>query len=152
MPIVAIRSAGDNMPLSKELQTYIDDHVTWSPGSHIERIRFLALAFAGEAGELTGPIKKHWRGDKKATYVWMMEEVRKEMADCGNYLYMLAKELGLDLEEEMLSKFKEVELRPEYIAAHEDKLCTCGHAKKWHQGPNMSCDYDACMYFEERTP
>lgn len=143
------------MPLSKELQTYIGTHGLWTPGDHSERIRFLALAFAGEAGEMTGPVKKNWRGDKKATHEWMVAEVRKEIADCGNYLYMLCRELGLDLEEEMLSKFKEVELRSEYLQAH-GLMCTCGHGMHLHDGPHKACgahivEACECMYFERQV-
>lgn len=139
------------MALSKELQAYIDAHTQWSPGEHKERIRFLAFALAGEAGEMTGPIKKNWRGDKKWTYDAMVAKLKEELPDIGNYLYMLCKELGLDLEELMLAKMQVVEQRPEYIEAHKP-ACTCGHIAIQHRGPNSACDVCGCMYYERGKP
>ena len=39
-----------------------------------------------------------------------------ELADVGNYCFMLAEALGVDLEEAMLAKLKEVEQRPQWKA------------------------------------
>ena len=48
--------------------------------------RFLALALAGEVGELCNLIKKRWRDNVDLT-----EECRDEIADCRVYLELLAK-------------------------------------------------------------
>lgn len=48
--------------------------------------RFLALALAGEVGELCNMIKKRWRDGADMT-----DEVRDEIADCRVYLELLAK-------------------------------------------------------------
>lgn len=48
--------------------------------------RFLAIAIAGETGELCNMIKKRWR-DK----VDLSEEIRDEIADIRVYLELLAK-------------------------------------------------------------
>lgn len=48
--------------------------------------RFLALALAGEVGELCNMIKKRWRDG-----VDLSEECRDEVADCRVYLELIAK-------------------------------------------------------------
>lgn len=72
-----------------------------------DRSRFLSLALCGETGELANFIKKEWRDNKDYT-----SEIVKELADIGNYLYMLAEVYKIDLEKEMLAKLLEVEQRP----------------------------------------
>ena len=57
--------------------------------------RFLALALAGEVGELCNFIKKRWRDG-----VSVIEECRDEIADCRIYLELLAK--CFDIEGEKL--------------------------------------------------
>ncbi len=54
-------------------------------------IRFLALALAGEVGELCNLIKKEWR-DGADNH----EEQRDELADCRVYLELIAKCLGIE--------------------------------------------------------
>ena len=56
--------------------------------------RFLALAFAGEVGELLNLIKKDWRGDGD----WRDGPVFEELADVRIYLELLATALGYDLD------------------------------------------------------
>jgi NTP pyrophosphatase (non-canonical NTP hydrolase) len=53
--------------------------------------RFLALALAGEAGELANMIKKRWRDDATLT-----SEVQDEIADIRVYLMLIAKCFSLD--------------------------------------------------------
>jgi NTP pyrophosphatase (non-canonical NTP hydrolase) len=48
--------------------------------------RFLALALAGEVGELCNMIKKRWRDGVDLT-----EDIRDEIADCRVYLELIAK-------------------------------------------------------------
>lgn len=48
--------------------------------------RFLALALAGEVGELANMIKKRWRDG-----VDLSEDIRDEIADIRVYLELLAK-------------------------------------------------------------
>lgn len=57
--------------------------------------RFLALALAGEVGELCNMIKKRWRDGVDLT-----EEIREELADIRVYLELLAK--CFDIEGEKL--------------------------------------------------
>lgn len=106
--------------------------VTMTPGS-IEDIRFLALALAGEGGELAevvialalcgrigqlgNTIKKEWRGDAIDADEYHMK-VRGELADVRIYLEHLARGLGVDLDEACEYKLDEVECR---IAARESR-------------------------------
>lgn len=105
--------------LSKSLRNYIISHAKWSPGKYGSkiRLRFLSLALCGEAGELAGWIKKDWRGDKGIK----REAIIKELADVGNYAFMIAEEMGVDLLDEMERKFVEVEQRPVWIAAQKKR-------------------------------
>lgn len=89
----------------------------WTP---VSKVRFLALALAGEVGELCNLIKKNWRGDPKASVIevralprteGMMERtyaesLRKEMADVYIYLLMLADEMQIALEFEAINKLE----------------------------------------------
>lgn len=72
-----------------------------------ERLRFLALAIAGEAGELANLIKKEWRGDVLDFRQWLVDkqpEIGAEMADIMLYMNHMANLLSLDLEEEIVKK------------------------------------------------
>ena len=84
---------------SDELTAHLSEHLSRSPEGEA-RLRFLVLALCGEAGELANCIKKHWRGDAGDR----REQVISELADCANYVRMLAMHLGVDLEAEMLRK------------------------------------------------
>jgi NTP pyrophosphatase (non-canonical NTP hydrolase) len=53
--------------------------------------RFLAIALAGEVGELCNMIKKRWRDGVK-----LDEEIRDEIADIRIYLELLAKCFGIE--------------------------------------------------------
>lgn len=53
--------------------------------------RFLALALAGEVGELANMIKKRWRDGVDLT-----EEIRDEIADIRVYLELMAKCFDID--------------------------------------------------------
>jgi len=53
--------------------------------------RFLALALAGEVGELCNMIKKRWRDDAD-----LAEECRDELADIRVYLELLAACFGIE--------------------------------------------------------
>jgi hypothetical protein len=51
--------------LSDELRAHLELHLDWGPEGD-DRLRFLALALAGEAGELANFVKKEWRdGDDR---------------------------------------------------------------------------------------
>ena len=68
--------------------------------------RFLALALCGEAGELANMIKKRWR-DK----VYLIEEIRDEIADIRVYLELMAKCFGIEgekLDAQVEAKLKKV--------------------------------------------
>jgi NTP pyrophosphatase (non-canonical NTP hydrolase) len=53
--------------------------------------RFLALALAGEVGELANMIKKRWRDNAD-----LSEEIKDELADIRVYLELLAKCFGIE--------------------------------------------------------
>lgn len=58
---------------------------TFKPGSDEDR-RFLALALAGEVGELANLIKKQWRGDNDPAFLDKLED---EIGDIEAYLRLL---------------------------------------------------------------
>jgi len=59
---------------------------TFKPGSEEDQ-RFLALALAGEVGELANIIKKQWRGDNDPEFTAKLED---EIGDVYAYLRLLA--------------------------------------------------------------
>jgi NTP pyrophosphatase (non-canonical NTP hydrolase) len=92
----------------EELAMILHENFTDSMG--LERgsrahLHFMALAIAGEAGELANLAKKDWRGysgdelDKK--------ELGKEMADIMIYLQILANIEGINLDMECDWKMQE---------------------------------------------
>ena len=98
-----------------ELKDHIKRHLNWGPIKPDERLRFMALALCGEAGEFANVIKKDWRGDGGDLGVANRRpKVIEELADVANYAYLIAELLGIDLEVEMLKKLKEVEKRAIY--------------------------------------
>ena len=60
---------------------------------------FLALAIAGEAGELANIFKKRMRGDD-----FSFDKAKDELADVYIYVHHLANELGIDLEDAAYDK------------------------------------------------
>jgi NTP pyrophosphatase (non-canonical NTP hydrolase) len=97
-----------------ELQDHLRRHLGWGPLAGDDKLRFMTLALCGEAGELANLVKKDWRGDAGSNErrVKMIEE----LADIGNYAYMIAEIFGIDLQTEMLAKLVKVEARPEWTA------------------------------------
>lgn len=82
----------------------------------VDEKRFLALALAGEVGELCNIIKKQWRGDEIAN-----EDIRKEIADCFVYLSLLAVNYGMDdIDYHISKKLDEVEQRSTSSCEHRD--------------------------------
>lgn len=69
--------------------------------------RFLALALAGEVGELANYVKKEWRGDAEDH----TDHIIKELADINIYLDLLACCFNVDLDKVTEAKLKEVEKR-----------------------------------------
>ena len=68
--------------------------------------RFLALALAGEVGELCNMIKKRWRDDVDLT-----EDIRDKIADCRVYLELIAKCFDIEgdkLDRQVVSKLIKV--------------------------------------------
>lgn len=90
----------------------------------LDRLRFLVLALNGEAGELANLIKKEWRGDLLNGQDDYRSAVISELADVGNYTFMIAKELGVDLLDEMQLKFDLVEQTPKWKLAHGEGRTT----------------------------
>lgn len=80
----------------------------WSAWSE-EDCRFLALALAGEVGELCNLIKKAWRGDitEEKSAKWKAD-VREELADIRIYLELLALAEGVDLDAAVTDKLPEL--------------------------------------------
>lgn len=78
--------------------------------------RFLALALAGEAGEIANLIKKEWRGDftgynpqLAATDQELFQEMlRGELADVRIYLELLAAAYSIDLDAACAEKIPEL--------------------------------------------
>lgn len=93
-----------NGPLSDKVAL----HLVHTRLEDVDRFRFLVLALCGEAGELANLVKKDWRGDDGDRTAAIIEE----LADIGNYAFMIARHLGVDLETEMVKKLEEVERRP----------------------------------------
>jgi NTP pyrophosphatase (non-canonical NTP hydrolase) len=86
----------------------------WEPYSQEDQ-RFLALALAGEVGELCNVVKKQWRGDALPNAPAMIEE---ELADIRIYLELLALAFDVDLDDACEGKMPELERRwPETATA-----------------------------------
>lgn len=87
----------------------------WAPPD--PRGTFIALALAGEAGELANLFKKEWRDGLD------MERRKKmatELGDVIAYARMLGKHLGVDIIKESERNFKAFEKRPNYPALLEE--------------------------------
>lgn len=87
---------------------------------------FLALALAGEAGELANNYKKLWRdGDSPA----LQAKIDAELSDVGNYALMLAEHRGRSLLVMCGETMAQVETRPEYqalVRKHNEKVLAEG--------------------------
>ncbi len=95
-------------------------------GDHISKVRFLALAIAGEAGELANPVKKEWRGSVR-DYVAHDVDVADELADIRIYVEHMASLCGVDLDEACEEKLITVEAR---LAAAEKDAAKSSTASK----------------------
>lgn len=71
--------------------------------SEDEIVHFLALAVAGEAGELANLVKKKWQGDSVDHL-----SLREEIADIRIYLEHLARHLHIDIDAACEEKLKVV--------------------------------------------
>lgn len=91
----------------------------WTSPEHAERLRFLVMAMAGEAGEAANIMKKIWRGDKTPG---LHERLHKEIADTANYAFMIAAHEHMNLLEEMLAALNEYEQRPDAIKKSDDDM------------------------------
>lgn len=92
------------------LHRCIVNHLQWPFDAGPERLRFLTLALCGETGELANLVKKEWRGDDLDKDAWTAK-VKSEVADIGNYTFMIGEALGLDVPQLMMAKLIEVEQR-----------------------------------------
>jgi len=71
--------------------------------SEDEIVHFLALAIAGEAGELANLVKKQWQGEAVDH-----QSLREEIADISIYLEHLARHLHIDIDAACEEKLKVV--------------------------------------------
>ncbi len=69
-------------------QTPDNEEFLFGKDRRTEGLRFLALALAGEAGELANVVKKDWRG---SDIEYFSEEVLDELADIFIYACLLLK-------------------------------------------------------------
>jgi NTP pyrophosphatase (non-canonical NTP hydrolase) len=76
--------------------------------SSVEQSRFLALALAGEVGELANLIKKEWRDGPSPE---RNKAIAEEMADCAIYLHHLALSRFVDLPAEIQLKAQKLRIR-----------------------------------------
>ena len=77
--------------------------------------RFLALALAGEVGELCNMVKKRWRDGAELT-----AEIRDELADIRVYLELIAKCFGIEgdkLDAQVENKLQRVAKKFEHRSA-----------------------------------
>lgn len=79
----------------------------WEPYSD-EDTRFVALALAGEVGELCNLVKKEWRGNPVDNPKRLRREMADELADIRIYLELLALCLGVDLDVAVAQKIPEL--------------------------------------------
>lgn len=105
------------MPLSQALHTRLIDLHRRTMGVAIKRGQesfregfsrevFCAMGLAGEAGEVANLYKKLMRGQKIDA-----QEIHYELADVLSYLYVLAFELGIDLDAKLAEKLDIYEKR-----------------------------------------
>lgn len=99
--------------------TQLREHMEWCPGSlvgpdAIERLRFLVLAMAGEAGEAANVVKKQWRDGWSMTPTDWRNNLIDEIIDTAVYVRMLSLHVGFDLEAGIERRLKEAEQKPEY--------------------------------------
>ena len=85
----------------------------------VEDVRFLALALAGEAGELANRIKKEWRGDDDKCDPRHDAAVHDELVDVRVYVELLAHAMfNLDLDNGVRAKIPEI--RAKFKSADSD--------------------------------
>ena len=80
-----------------------------------QEIRFLALAMAGEVGELCNIVKKAERGD--FSVMDKRDDIIKEIADVMTYCDLLMTRLSADTGIELYKKFFEVSRRVKWPKA-----------------------------------
>ena len=100
-----------------DLGAYMNDRQRTLPRGK-KKLEFLALAIAGEAGEMANVAKKQWRDGKDRS-----PKLRAELPDLLAYAFMMGTGLGQTPEEvikRVLIKLRAVERRAGF--------------KKWHGG------------------
>ena len=82
----------------------------------IEDVRFLALALAGEVGELANRIKKQWRGDDDQGDPRSNTASHEELVDIRVYVELLSKAFNnLDLDNGVRAKLPIIRAKFEQI-------------------------------------
>ena len=104
--------------ITAELHDTLAAHMEWDDMAHMsprEKLRFLTLCVAGEAGETANEVKKEWRGDirnaSSVEQMAFMKKVEGEVADVLNYAHMICILLRVDPHDIMWSKLKQAEAK-----------------------------------------
>ena len=120
--------------------------------------RFLALALAGEVGEVANLVKKQWRGDSAP----IEEKLAEELGDVRIYLELLAQAFGVDLDAmcERIVRYKLLTRWPEAqqavdaaLAVHAEAPaqeeprgeCRCLHSRALHVEQVGACVQLGCV-------
>lgn len=123
----------------RSLHEIVKEHLDTCPGhsdregdnvGFLERLRFLALALAGEAGEAANQVKKEWRGDGaiRDDYQTWEAKLEGEIVNVAQYISMIAAHLDLDISTMSRDSFIAFEQRPEWAEMQANK--TGGGAEK----------------------
>lgn len=105
----------------------------WAPPD--PRGTFIALALAGEAGELANMFKKEWRDGLSEA---RRQQMADELGDVMVYARAMAQHLGVDLVKESDRKLKAFEKRPEYPRLLEEARRRTNEALNVHTAPSGS--------------
>lgn len=135
--------------MSELLRQTLREHLDWSPEGD-DRLRFMALALCGEAGELANLVKKDWRGDEGGEA--RRAKMISELADVAAHAGMIAELLDVDLEEEILRKARVVEGRPawrEWVSTRWD--VRSGPTHRWIHEAWFADRRGAMVFASERV-
>lgn len=120
---------GDNRSFDEIVKEHLDtcpgnSNIEEKDAGFLERLRFLALALAGEAGEAANQVKKEWRGDGaiRDDYQTWEAKLEGEFVNVAQYTSMIAAHLDLDISTLSRDSFIAFEQRPEWRDMKERAL------------------------------